>query len=60
MFRRSRFSVKPNVGASGRTAAAPQETPLVSQKTEDTTTNIAPSNADTAVAMPPENPAAQG
>lgn len=58
MFRRSRFSVRPNVGASGRTA--PQEAPLVNQKTKDTTKNIAPDNADTAVAMPSENPAAQG
>lgn len=37
MFRRSRFSVRPNVGAVGRTAAGtPQETPAASQETSQT------------------------
>ncbi|XP_060916899.1 transcription factor TFIIIB component B'' homolog isoform X2 [Labrus mixtus] len=32
MFRRSRFSVRPNVGTAGRTAATPQEAPSASQE----------------------------
>ncbi|XP_027881110.1 transcription factor TFIIIB component B'' homolog isoform X1 [Xiphophorus couchianus] len=37
MFRRSRFSVRPNVGTVGRTAAGtPQETPAASQETSQT------------------------
>ncbi|XP_011617571.2 transcription factor TFIIIB component B'' homolog isoform X7 [Takifugu rubripes] len=65
MFRRSRFSVRPNVGAAGRTAAAPQEAPPVNQNNEDTSKITAPSDTDTAVAeksatTPSENPSAQG
>lgn len=64
MFRRSRFSVRPNVGTAGRTAAASQEAPPVNQESGDTAKDMAPSNTDTAVAdkslTPSENPAAQG
>lgn len=65
MFRRSRFSVRPNVGGAGRTAAAPQEASPVNQKNEDTSKIAAPSDTDAAVAeksatTPSENPSAQG
>lgn len=65
MFRRSRFSVRPNVGAAGRTAATPQEAPPVNQKNGDTSKITAPSDTDTAVAeksatTPSEHPSAQG
>lgn len=65
MFRRSRFSVRPNVGAAGRTAAAPQEAPPVNQKNEDASKITVPSDADTAVAdksatTPSESPSAHG
>lgn len=60
MFRRSRFSVRPNVGTAGRTAAAPQETPPVNQESGD----IASNNTDTAIAdksvTQSENSSAQG
>uniref|UniRef100_A0A3P9JPV9 Transcription factor TFIIIB component B'' Myb domain-containing protein n=1 Tax=Oryzias latipes TaxID=8090 RepID=A0A3P9JPV9_ORYLA len=36
MFRRSRFSVRPNVGTAGRTAATPQESPAAKQETDGT------------------------
>ncbi|XP_069556991.1 transcription factor TFIIIB component B'' homolog isoform X2 [Brachyistius frenatus] len=36
MFRRSRFSVRPNVGTAGRTAATPQEAPPASQEASET------------------------
>uniref|UniRef100_A0A3P9M6M3 Transcription factor TFIIIB component B'' Myb domain-containing protein n=2 Tax=Oryzias latipes TaxID=8090 RepID=A0A3P9M6M3_ORYLA len=36
MFRRSRFSVRPNVGTAGRTAATPQESPAAKQETGGT------------------------
>lgn len=65
MFRRSRFSVRPNVGVAGRTAAAPPEAPPVNQKNEDASKITAPGDTDTAVAeksaaTPSENPSAQG
>lgn len=65
MFRRSRFSVRPNVGAAGRATAAPQEAPPVNPKNEESSKITAPGDADTAVAdksatTPSENPSAQG
>ena len=37
MFRRSRFSVRPNVSTAGRTTAAtPQETPAAKQEASET------------------------
>ncbi|XP_069024258.1 transcription factor TFIIIB component B'' homolog [Embiotoca jacksoni] len=36
MFRRSRFSVRPNVGTAGRTAATPQEAPPANQEASET------------------------
>lgn len=64
MFRRSRFSVRPNVGTAGRTAAASQEAPPVTQESSDAAKDVAPSNTDTAAAdksaTPTENPSAQG
>lgn len=36
MFRRSRFSIRPNVGTAGRTAATPQEASPVNQETIET------------------------
>lgn len=48
MLRRSRFSVRPNVGAAGRaaaTAAASQETPTVSKDAGDTPKTVSESSA---------------
>lgn len=62
MFRRSRFSVRPNVGTAGRTAAPSQKSPPVNQESGDTAQDVAPSNTDTAgadISTPSENPAAQ-
>lgn len=64
MFRRSRFSVRPNVGAAGRPGAASQEAAPVSQESGDTAQDLAPSNTDPAEVdksvTPSENPTAQG
>lgn len=64
MFRRSRFSVRPNVGTAARTAAASQEDPPVSQDSGDPAKDLLPSNTDTAALdksdTPPENSTAQG
>lgn len=64
MFRRSRFSLRPNVGTTGRKVAVSQEAPPVNQESGDIAKDMAPSNTDTAVAdksvTPSENPAAQG
>ncbi|XP_051794459.1 transcription factor TFIIIB component B'' homolog isoform X4 [Acanthochromis polyacanthus] len=53
MFRRSRFSVRPNVGATGRTAAtaaaAPQEAPSAKQEASETPTDVPESNSAAAV-----------
>uniref|UniRef100_A0A3Q1EFC8 B double prime 1, subunit of RNA polymerase III transcription initiation factor IIIB n=1 Tax=Acanthochromis polyacanthus TaxID=80966 RepID=A0A3Q1EFC8_9TELE len=53
MFRRSRFSVRPNVGATGRTAAtaaaAPQEAPSANQEASETPTDVPESNSAAAV-----------
>lgn len=45
MFRRSRFSVRPNVGTAGRAAATPQEAPPVNQEGSETPKDICQSNA---------------
>lgn len=64
MFRRSRFSLRPNVGVAGRKAAASQEAPPVNQESGDTAKDMGPSNTDTAVAdksvTASENLTAQG
>ncbi|KAM6975870.1 uncharacterized protein LKV04_015133 [Tautogolabrus adspersus] len=49
MFRRSRFSVRPNVGTAGRTAATPQEAPLASQEAGETPKDISESCTTAAV-----------
>lgn len=45
MLRRSRFSVRPNVGAAGRTAAASQETPVVSKDAGDAHKTVSESSS---------------
>lgn len=64
MFRRSRFSVRPNVGTAGRTAAASQDVPPVNQESCESAKDMASSNTDTAGAAklvtPCEIPTAQG
>lgn len=64
MFRRSRFSIRPNVGTAGRTAAA-QETPSANQEHSETPRNAGESNSGPAVtddksAVTPENNTAAG
>lgn len=59
MFRRSRFSARPNVGAANRTAAASQETPAVSKDAGDSAKSISKSNSKVAVAQS-EKSATQG
>ncbi|XP_035463112.1 mucin-12 isoform X1 [Scophthalmus maximus] len=49
MFRRSRFSVRPNVGATGRTAATPQEATTANQEASETPRHVGESSAHTAV-----------
>uniref|UniRef100_A0A3B5BM93 B double prime 1, subunit of RNA polymerase III transcription initiation factor IIIB n=1 Tax=Stegastes partitus TaxID=144197 RepID=A0A3B5BM93_9TELE len=49
MFRRSRFSVRPNVGTAGRTAAAPQEAPSATQETSETPRDASESSSAAAV-----------
>uniref|UniRef100_A0A3B4AUJ7 Myb-like domain-containing protein n=1 Tax=Periophthalmus magnuspinnatus TaxID=409849 RepID=A0A3B4AUJ7_9GOBI len=46
MFRRSRLSIRPNVGTTGRTAGTPQEPPLSSKDSD-----IATSQAETPVSV---------
>ncbi|CAJ1070398.1 transcription factor TFIIIB component B'' homolog isoform X3 [Xyrichtys novacula] len=66
MFRRSRFSIRPNVGSAGRAAATPQEAPAASQEAGETPKDIGDSNTATAVTenkpdvTPAEKPAASG
>ncbi|XP_044029871.1 transcription factor TFIIIB component B'' homolog isoform X3 [Siniperca chuatsi] len=66
MFRRSRFSIRPNVGTAGRTAATPQEAPSVNQEASETPKDISESSTDTAVTdnksvvNPSEKPTAPG
>ncbi|XP_034094683.1 transcription factor TFIIIB component B'' homolog isoform X2 [Gymnodraco acuticeps] len=49
MFRRSRFSIRPNVGATGKTASTPQESPSASQETSETPNDVGESSTATAV-----------
>ncbi|KAI4816213.1 hypothetical protein KUCAC02_008548 [Chaenocephalus aceratus] len=49
MFRRSRFSIRPNVGAPGKTASTPQESPSASQETSETPNDVGESSTATAV-----------
>lgn len=66
MFRRSRFSVRPNVSTTGRTAATPQEAPSGNQEASETPKDISESSTATAVTdnksveTPSEKPAAPG
>ncbi|KAG8010548.1 Disabled-like protein 2 [Nibea albiflora] len=61
MFRRSRFSIRPNVGTAGRAAAAatPQEAPSVSQEASETLNESSTATAvtDNKSAGTPEKPA---
>ncbi|XP_070844622.1 transcription factor TFIIIB component B'' homolog [Chaetodon trifascialis] len=66
MFRRSRFSIRPNVGTAGRTAATPQEAPSVNQEASETPKDVSESSTATAVTdntsvvSPSEKPSAAG
>lgn len=66
MLRRSRFSVRPNVGAAGRTAAVSQESPAVSKNTGDAPKTVSESKAAVsefdhkAAEAQSEKPATQG
>lgn len=66
MFRRSRFSIRPNVGTAGRTAATPQEASAENQETSETPKDSSDNNTATAVienkslVTPSEKPAEQG
>ena len=66
MFRRSRFSIRPNVGTAGRTAATPQEAPSVNQEADETPKDAGESSAGAAVTdnksvvTPSEKPTAPG
>lgn len=65
MFRRSRFSVRPNVGTAGRTAATPQEAPSVKQEASEASKDV-PVDTSTAgtdsksVVAPSDKPTAPG
>ncbi|XP_029025194.1 transcription factor TFIIIB component B'' homolog isoform X2 [Betta splendens] len=65
MFRRSRFSVRPNVGTGGRAPAAPQEAPSANQDPKETSRDVAEGNSGPAVTddksvVTPEKNAALG
>lgn len=64
MFRRSRFSIRPNVGVAGRTAATPHEAPLASQEASETPKDVSDSNTSVtenqSVVTPSEKPTVQG
>ncbi|XP_028456670.1 transcription factor TFIIIB component B'' homolog [Perca flavescens] len=68
MFRRSRFSIRPNVVTAGRTAAAPQEAPSANQEASETPKDVSESSSSTTTAVtdnksvvtPSEKPAAPG
>ncbi|KAG7238648.1 hypothetical protein INR49_030722 [Caranx melampygus] len=66
MFRRSRFSIRPNVGTAGRAAAAPQEAPSTTQEASETPKDVSESSTPTAVTetktaeTPSEKPPASG
>ncbi|XP_034752722.1 transcription factor TFIIIB component B'' homolog isoform X2 [Etheostoma cragini] len=47
MFRRSRFSIRPNVVTAGRTAAAPQEAPSTNQEASETPKDVSESSTTT-------------
>ncbi|XP_058473046.1 transcription factor TFIIIB component B'' homolog isoform X2 [Solea solea] len=49
MFRRSRFSVRPNVGTTGRTAVTSQEAPSSNQEATETPGDTSTSSTPTAV-----------
>lgn len=49
MFRRSRFSVRPNVGTAGRTAATPQEAPSSNQEASEIPRDVSESISDPSV-----------
>lgn len=49
MFRRSRFSVRPNVGSAGRTAATPQEAPSANQEASEPPKDVSEKSTATAV-----------
>lgn len=48
MFRRSRLSIRPNVGTTGRTAATPQEAPPSNQESSEPPKDSSESHTDTA------------
>ncbi|XP_074472931.1 uncharacterized protein LOC141756873 isoform X2 [Sebastes fasciatus] len=66
MFRRSRFSIRPNVGTTGRTAGTPQEASSASQEASETPKDVSESSTATAVTddksvvTPSEKPTAPG
>uniref|UniRef100_UPI0037E7F656 transcription factor TFIIIB component B'' homolog n=1 Tax=Semicossyphus pulcher TaxID=241346 RepID=UPI0037E7F656 len=66
MFRRSRFSIRPNVGTAGRAAATSQEAPSASQEAGEAPKDAAESSTATAVTdnksvvTPSEKPGPQG
>ncbi|KAM3600079.1 uncharacterized protein V6R79_017057 [Siganus canaliculatus] len=66
MFRRSRFSVRPNVGTAGRTAATSQDASSSNQEANETPKDVPPSSDQPTVidnkpaSTPAENPASQG
>ncbi|XP_071321461.1 transcription factor TFIIIB component B'' homolog isoform X2 [Trachinotus anak] len=65
MFRRSRFSIRPNVSTAGRTAATPQEAPSATQEASETPRDVSDSTptavTDTkSVVTPSEKPTASG
>lgn len=66
MFRRSRFSIRPNVSTAGRTAATPQEAASVSQEASETPKDVSDSSTAPAVienksaVTPPEKLIAPG
>ncbi|XP_029300318.1 LOW QUALITY PROTEIN: transcription factor TFIIIB component B'' homolog [Cottoperca gobio] len=67
MFRRSRFSIRPNVGTTGKTAATPPEAPSENQETNETPKDVSESCAAAAavsdnkpVVTPSEKPTVPG
>ncbi|XP_074547081.1 uncharacterized protein LOC141805789 [Halichoeres trimaculatus] len=65
MFRRSRFSIRPNVGSAGRAPATSQEAPTASQEASEIPKDITESGTTTSAAdksdvTPSEKPTASG
>ncbi|KAI3362129.1 hypothetical protein L3Q82_012452, partial [Scortum barcoo] len=65
MFRRSRFSIRPNVSTGGRTATTPQEAPSVSQEASEIPKDVsdsstAPAVTDNKSVTPSEKPTGPG